>query len=220
MGGAKVRDKIKVIHSLIQQADIILIGGRMAFTFLAAEGVAVGKTQIEEDWLEPCRAMRQLARDCGVQLLLPQDAVVARSLDDECGCCTVPLTPTCCSSAAPCVPEGCYGLDIGPKTAAAFSEAIQGCKLVFWNGPMGRFEVPGFAAGTAAVAEALGHATENGSITVVGGGDSVSAVKKLQPMPPISFLSTGGGASLELIRGQLLPAIKALANAATVHNFN
>ncbi|KAF6254118.1 phosphoglycerate kinase [Scenedesmus sp. NREL 46B-D3] len=191
IGGAKVRDKIKVLEALIHKADVLLIGGRMAFTFLAAEGVAVGRTQIEEDWLEPCRAMRELAAARGVKLLLPQDAVVAHSLDDDC----------------------CYGLDIGPQTAAAYTEAILACKTVFWNGPMGRFEVPGFAAGTAAVARAMGRATEAGSTTIVGGGDSVSAVNKLQPQPAMSYLSTGGGASLELIRGRLLPGIQALAQA-------
>eukprot|EP00878_Enallax_costatus_P015074 GHUV01015784.1.p1 GENE.GHUV01015784.1~~GHUV01015784.1.p1 ORF type:complete len:434 (+),score=93.64 GHUV01015784.1:211-1512(+) len=213
VGGAKVKDKIKVIESLLHKTDVLLIGGRMAFTFLAAEGVAVGRTQIEEEWLQPCRQMRQLALERGVQLLLPQDVVVARSLDDDHGCCTVPLTQDCCSSTAPCVPEGCFGLDIGPKTAAAFIAAMKSCRTLFWNGPMGRFEVPGFAQGTAAIAAAMGDATENGVTTVIGGGDSVAAVNALQPRPRISFISTGGGASLELIRGDLLPGLRSLAEA-------
>ncbi|WIA38673.1 hypothetical protein OEZ86_001979 [Tetradesmus obliquus] len=213
IGGAKVRDKIGVLQALVSSADVLLIGGRMAFTFLAAEGVACGRTQIEEDWLEACRVMRESAAARGVKLLLPRDIVVARSLDDDCGCCTVPLTVSCCTPEAPCVPNGCYGLDIGPETAAAFTEAIQGCKTVFWNGPMGRFEVPGFAAGTHAVARAMGQATAAGSTTIVGGGDSVSAINEMQPPPAISYISTGGGASLQLIQGQLLPGIRALAQA-------
>jgi phosphoglycerate kinase len=222
IGGAKVKDKLPVLASLVEKADMILIGGRMAFTFLAAEGVAVGRTQIEEQWLEvgatagvlpalnvgrvscahvpvmllhhsslahlqhcstnsstapliallhsqACRDMRARATERGVQLLLPSDAVVARSLDDDHGCCIVPLTRGCCSSESPCVPDGCFGLDIGPKTATSFAHAISGCKTLFWNGPMGRFEVPGFAAGTAAIAHALGTATTAGATTILGG---------------------------------------------------
>lgn len=214
IGGAKVRDKIKVLHALLHKADVICIGGRMAFTFLAAEGVAVGKTQIEEDWLEACRELRVLAAQRGVQLLLPEDVVVARSMDDDCGCCTVPLTLNCCSQESPCVPPGCFGLDIGPKSSQAFTQALASCRSLFWNGPMGRFELPGFAAGTHAIARAVGALTAAGATTVVGGGDSVSAVKQLQPVPDITYISTGGGASLELVRGSVLPGIAALAAAA------
>ncbi|KAF8068321.1 pgk [Scenedesmus sp. PABB004] len=215
LGGAKVKDKLPVLAALIAQQhapDLLLVGGRMAFTFLAAEGVAVGATQVEGEWLQACRDMRGAAAARGVRLLLPRDAVVARSLDDDRGCCTVPLTRGCCSADAPCVPAGCHGLDIGPASAAAFAEALVGCRTVFWNGPMGRFEVPGFAAGTAALARAVGAATEAGATTVIGGGDSVAALNQLRPRPAVSFVSTGGGASLELIQGRLLPGLRALAD--------
>jgi len=214
IGGIKVKDKIKVLHSLLHKADVICIGGRMAFTFLAAEGVAVGRTQIEKDWLEAVVEMEVAAKAGGVDLLLTCDVVVARNWEDDQGCCTVPLTTTCSSKEKPCVPEGCYGLDIGPQTRQAYAAAIARCKTVFWNGPMGRFEVPGFAGGTAAVAEALGQATQRGCTTILGGGDSVSAVNQLQPRPPFSYMSTGGGATLELMEGKVLPGLKAIADAA------
>ncbi|GFR40366.1 hypothetical protein Agub_g914 [Astrephomene gubernaculifera] len=211
LGGAKVADKIGVLAALIEQADVVLVGGRMAFTLLAARGVAVGATQIEENWLEPCRRMMARAAARGTRLLLPSDVLWSASLagpGPEGG--VQQLTPTCCTADSPCIPAGRYGVDIGPDTAAAFREALLGCRTIFWNGPMGKFEVPEFGAGTLAVARAMDEASRRGAITIIGGGDSVAAVTAAGLAGNIKHISTGGGASLELIEGTGMPGLRAL----------
>ncbi|KAL6750909.1 phosphoglycerate kinase [Haematococcus lacustris] len=214
VGGAKVADKIGVLGSLIPKSDVVLVGGRMAFTFLAAQGVSVGATQVEEDKLQDASAMLALAEARGVQLLLPCDVRVSRSLEGPEGLALSDLTRTCCSPDKPCLPEGAYGIDIGPASEAQFVEALKRCKTIFWNGPMGKFEVPEFASGTRAIAQALAEATAGGAITIVGGGDSAAAVNDLGLASSMSHISTGGGASLELVEGRALPGVTALAAAS------
>ena len=182
----------------------------MAFTFLAAQGICVGETQVEGPWLYPALEMIEYARQRGVQLLLPRDVVVSASLDGAQDVRTVDLAPGCCTADAPCIPAGFYGVDIGPASAAAFAAAVSSSSTVFWNGPMGRFEVPDFSGGTVAVARAMAAAGAAGATTVVGGGDSVAAVNQLGLGGSMSHISTGGGASLELVEGRGMPGLRAL----------
>ncbi|KAI8468557.1 MAG: phosphoglycerate kinase [Monoraphidium minutum] len=210
IGGAKVKDKIGVLRSLIAKADVIAVGGRMAFTFLAGQGVSVGATQIEEDWVEPAREMVAAAAARGVQLLLPSDVLVSASLDAPESVRIVPLTATCCTAAAPCIPPGCFGADVGPASSAAYRKALSSCATLLWNGPMGRYEVPEFAAATAAMAETISDATRRGAATCIGGGDTLAAFHRLAPGGAVGFASTGGGASLELLEGRPMPGLRAL----------
>lgn len=197
LGGAKVSDKIGVLEALLAKVDALLIGGAMANSFLAARGVAVGKSRIEEDKLPLARTLIQKASDLGKPLVLPVDVVVARDLDGtEAGARSVDDIG---------VEE--MALDIGPKTVALFRERIVRAGSVFWNGPMGLFEHPKFAEGTKGIALA---AAECGGFTVVGGGDSVAAVQQAQLANRFSHVSTGGGASLEFLEGRKLPGVEAL----------
>ena len=210
LGGMKVRDKIGVLWALIKKADVIMIGGKMAFTFLAARGIAVGATQIEADFVDDARKMEAAAAAAGVKLLLPADVVVSASPDEPRELRTVALRAGCCTSEAPCLPPGLFGMDIGPEAAHEFSCAIETCKTVLWNGPMGKFEVPAFGEGTQQIMRALAETHRGGAITVAAGGDSVSALNAAGLHGAMTHVSTGGGASLQLLEGESMPGLEAL----------
>jgi phosphoglycerate kinase len=201
LGGSKVSDKLGVIDNLLGKADRLLIGGGMVFTFLKAQGHEVGKSLLEEDQLDTCRSYLQRAEESGVQILLPTDIVVAPEFSAD-----SPATVV----AADAIPADQLGLDIGPDSGRAFAAALADAKTVFWNGPMGVFEFDAFAAGTRAVAEAL---TQVDGLSVVGGGDSAAAVRRLGfDEAAFGHISTGGGASLEYLEGKRLPGIDVLSD--------
>ena len=202
LGGSKVSDKIGVIKNLLGKVNVLAIGGGMLFTFLAAQGHEIGKSLVETDLLDDVKKLLEEAKKLGVQILLPTDIVVAPTF-------AIDATPTLVKADS--IPADQMGLDIGPETAAAFAAALVQCKTVFWNGPMGVFEFPNFAHGTQVVAEAL---TKVSGISVVGGGDSAAAVRKLGfKDEQFGYISTGGGASLEYLEGKSLPGIEVLENA-------
>jgi phosphoglycerate kinase len=199
LGGAKVSDKLGVIENLLGKVDVLAIGGGMVFTFLKAQGKEIGTSLVEAEMLDVVKGLIATAEKNGVKLLLPTDIVVAPAFAAD-------ATPTLV--AADAIPADQMGLDIGPVSAAAFAAEIVKCKTVFWNGPMGVFEFPNFAAGTKVVAQAL---TEVSGISVVGGGDSAAAVRALGfADSQFGYISTGGGASLEYLEGKELPGLKAL----------
>jgi len=199
LGGSKVSDKLGVISNLLGKVDVMAIGGGMVFTFLAAQGREIGTSLVEAEMLDTVRALIAEAKEKGVQLILPTDIVIAPTFSAD-------ARPTVV--AADAIPSDQMGLDIGPVSAEAFAAAIRGCQTVFWNGPMGVFEFPAFAAGTKVVAQAL---TEVPGISVVGGGDSAAAVRALGfSDSQFGYISTGGGASLEYLEGKELPGLKAL----------
>jgi len=199
LGGAKVSDKLGVIENLLGKVDVLAIGGGMVFTFLKAQGKEIGTSLVEAEMLDVVKGLIATAEKNGVKLLLPTDIVVAPTFSAD-------ATPTLV--AADAIPADQMGLDIGPVSAAAFAAEIKKCKTVFWNGPMGVFEFPNFAAGTKVVAQAL---TELSGISVVGGGDSAAAVRALGfADSQFGYISTGGGASLEYLEGKELPGLKAL----------
>ena len=202
LGGAKVSDKIPVIESLIKRkVDKLLIGGAMAYTFFKANGYTVGKSLVENEMLEKALEIEQMAKDVGVELILPTDHQVVDSYDPLNSCKTIPIDFT---------NTGLVGLDIGAETAAIFARALEGAKTIVWNGPMGMFEEKPFDAGTIAIAQAVASETEKGATSIVGGGDSVSAVNRAGLDAKISHISTGGGATLEFLAGDELPGVKAL----------
>ncbi len=202
LGGAKVADKIKVIENLLTKVDTLIIGGGMAYTFLAAQGKGIGTSLYDAEKLDYCKDMLKKAEEKGVKLLLPVDTVVASAFPDP---IDAPVeTEIVCSSA---IPADKMGLDIGPKTRELFAEAAKTAKTVIWNGPMGVFENDALAKGTIAVAAAL---AESDATTIVGGGDSAAAVEKLGFADKITHISTGGGASLEFLEGLELPGIACL----------
>ena len=202
LGGSKVSDKLGVIDNLLGKADRLLIGGGMVFTFLAAQGHEVGKSLLEDDQLDTVRGYLERARESGVEIALPSDIVVDTEFP------SADRVPQPRVVPAGEIPSDCLGLDIGPASARAFAAAITDAKTVFWNGPMGVFETPAFADGTRAVAQAL---TEVDGLTVVGGGDSAAAVRQLGfDEDSFGHISTGGGASLELLEGKELPGIAVL----------
>jgi phosphoglycerate kinase len=199
LGGSKVSDKLGVIDSLLAKADTLLIGGGMVFTFLKAQGHEVGKSLLEEDQLDVVRGYFDQAADAGVEIVLPTDIVVAPEFDADAPATVVP---------ADAIPADQLGLDIGPESGKAFAAVLENARTVFWNGPMGVFEMPAFAAGTKAVAEAL---TRVDGLSVVGGGDSAAAIRKLGFRDDqFGHISTGGGASLEYLEGKALPGIDVL----------
>ena len=208
LGGAKVSDKINVIENLLGKVDAIIIGGAMAYTFLKAQGYKTGKSLVEEDKLDLAKSLLKKAQDKGVKFLLPIDHVIATAVDFEKK--EVPAGATVKNTDGLDIEDGFMGVDAGPKSIAKFSEIVKSAKTIVWNGPLGIFEVPEFSKGTVEIAKLVAEATDKGAISVVGGGDSVSAVKKAGVDKRISHVSTGGGASLEFLEGKDLPGIAAL----------
>ena len=208
LGGAKVSDKINVIENLLGKVDAIIIGGAMAYTFLKAEGYKTGKSLVEEDKLDLAKSLLKKAKDKGVKFLLPIDHVIATAVDFDKK--EVPAGATVKNTEGLDIDDGFMGVDAGPKTIEKFSEIVKSAKTIVWNGPLGIFEVPEFSKGTVEIAKLVATATDNGAISVVGGGDSVSAVKKAGVDKRISHVSTGGGASLEFLEGKDLPGIASL----------
>jgi len=204
VGGSKVSSKIGVIEALLDKCDKLLLGGGMIFTFYKARGLNVGNSLVEEDKLELARALEAKAKEKGVAFLLPTDVIVADKFAPDAEAKTVSIND---------IPDGWMGLDIGPDSIKVFQEALGDCKTVIWNGPMGVFEFEKFAAGTKAIALTLADLTKEGAITIIGGGDSVAAVEQLHLGEQMSHISTGGGASLELLEGKVLPGIAALNDA-------
>jgi phosphoglycerate kinase len=202
LGGAKVSDKIEVVQNLMKVADAMLIGGAMAYTFLKSQGLPVGKSLVENDKLDLARGLLEEARSRNFRLVLPVDHVLAESPDS-----TVTKTTDVANT-----PDGWMGLDVGPKTIALFSGEISKARTIVWNGPLGMFEKPAFAAGTLAIARAVAAATAAGATTIIGGGDSVAAVEQAGVADKISHISTGGGASLEFLAGDKLPGVEALTD--------
>jgi phosphoglycerate kinase len=204
IGGSKVSSKIGVIDTLLDKVDKLLIGGGMIFTFYKARGLNVGKSLVEEDKLELAKALEIKAKEKGVDLLLPTDVVLADNFAPDANAQTVSIDA---------IPDGWMGLDIGPDSVKVFQAALKQCKSVIWNGPMGVFEFDKFAEGTDAIAHTLAELTGQGVTTIIGGGDSVAAVEKVGVAEKMSHISTGGGASLELLEGKELPGIAALDDA-------
>ncbi|MBE5227683.1 phosphoglycerate kinase [Microcystis aeruginosa] len=204
IGGSKVSSKIGVIETLLEKCDKLLIGGGMIFTFYKARGLSVGKSLVEEDKLELAKSLEAKAKEKGVEFLLPTDVVLADKFDKDAESQIVKVEN---------IPDGWMGLDIGPESVKVFQEALSNCKSVLWNGPMGVFEFDKFAAGTDAIAHTLADLTATGTTTIIGGGDSVAAVEKVGVAEKMSHISTGGGASLELLEGKVLPGIAALDEA-------
>jgi 3-phosphoglycerate kinase len=198
LGGAKVSDKLGVIESLLEVADTLLIGGAMCFTFFKAQDYEVGDSLVEDDYLEEARRLMDGAGD---KLVLPADVVVADRMEEDAESETVGVDN---------IPPYKMGLDIGPRTVELFEEHISGAKTIFWNGPMGVFEIEAFAKGTEGVARAVAAASAEGTTSVIGGGDSVAAVRKLGLEDRMSHISTGGGASLEYVEGKELPGVAVL----------
>ena len=202
LGGAKVADKLAVIDNLLGKADRLLIGGGMLFTFLAAQGHEIGKSLFDAESLEACKGYLARAQESGVEIVLPVDVIVGKDFAEDTETAVV---------AADAIPADAMGLDIGPESAALYAGKLADARTVFWNGPMGAFEMAPFAGGTKAVAQALVDATAAGALTVVGGGDSAAAVRNLGfADEQFGHISTGGGASLEYLEGKALPGITIL----------
>jgi len=207
LGGAKVSDKIMVIDQLLEKADAILIGGAMAYTFEIAKGKSVGKSLCEPEKVVIARAALNKAQRLGVRFLLPVDSYIVEQVDFE----KRTAAPGKFTKRDEQIPEGWMGVDIGPETINFFSAEIAKARTIFWNGPMGVFEIKDCAKGTFAIAEAI--AANSNAVSIIGGGDSVKAVKKAHVADKITFISTGGGASLELLEGRHLPGVAALSDA-------
>lgn len=204
VGGSKVSSKISVIESMLGKVDKLVLGGGMVFTFLKARGYNVGKSLVEDDQLELAKKLEKIAIEKNVKLYLASDVVVADKFASDAASKVVSIDA---------IPEGWMGLDIGPETIADIQNGLADCKTIIWNGPMGVFEFDAFAKGTNAIATTLANLTDKGCITIIGGGDSVAAVEKAGLADKMSHISTGGGASLELLEGKVLPGIAALNDA-------
>ncbi len=202
LGGSKVSDKIGVIDALSEKVDVLLIGGGMCFTFMQAQGLPIGSSLVEPDWVEHAGQMLAKAAERGCRIVLPVDYVVADKFAPDASTQVVDADK---------IPDGWMGLDIGPRSCELYASELARAKTVFWNGPMGVFEMDAFAAGTRAVGEAI--AANAGCTSVVGGGDSAAAVKKFGLEAGMTFISTGGGASMELVEGKALPGVEAIPNA-------
>jgi len=203
LGGAKISGKIDVIENLLPKVDALLIGGGMMFTFLKAQGLEIGESLLEEDRLEMAAALLRRVESEKLQFLLPVDCVIAKDLSKEAESRTISIKE---------IPPGWKGLDIGPETVKIFKEKIDPAMTIVWNGPMGVFEVDEFAKGTYEIAKLLADATSRGATTIIGGGDSVSAIAKAGLADKMSHISTGGGASLEFLEGKTLPGLAALTD--------
>ena len=203
IGGAKVSDKIGVIENMIDKVDTIIIGGGMAHTFDASKGYPIGDSLCERDKIDLAKELLEKAEKKGVKVVLPVDVVIADKFSADANTKTVDVDK---------VPDGWQALDSGAKTSEEYVNALKGAKTVIWNGPMGVFEFDAFAKGTEAVARAVAQATKEGAVSIVGGGDSIAALKKTGLSEKISHISTGGGATLELLEGKVLPGIAALAD--------
>ncbi|CAN0442413.1 unnamed protein product [Ectocarpus sp. 12 AP-2014] len=201
VGGSKVSSKIGVIDSMLNKVDMLVIGGGMVFTFLKARGLSVGSSLVEDDKLDLARELEKTAASKGVEIILPTDVVLADAFSADANTQVAPVDA---------IPDGWMGLDNGPDSTSLIQGKLADCKTVIWNGPMGVFEYEAFAKGTFAVAETLAAATANGCITIIGGGDSVAAVEQAGLADKMSHISTGGGASLELLEGKVLPGVAAL----------
>ncbi len=199
LGGAKVSSKIALIENILPKADTIIIGGGMAYTFLKAQGIAIGKSLLEEDKIDTAKAILVKAKELGVQIVLPSDYMIAKEFDNPEGCYVISGN----------IPDDWEGVDIGPKAIEAFKAALKTAKMIVWNGPVGVFEVDAFAAGTKALAE---YVSKLDAISIVGGGDTAAAVKKFGFEEGMTHISTGGGASLELLEGKELPGVAAIKN--------
>ncbi|MEN9205473.1 MAG: phosphoglycerate kinase [Thermostichales cyanobacterium SZTDM-1c_bins_54] len=204
IGGSKVSSKIGVIEALLEKVDKLLLGGGMIFTFYQAQGLKTGKSLVETDKIDLAQSLMAKAKEKGVELLLPVDVVVADAFAADAHAQTVPISA---------IPDGWMGLDIGPESVKTFQAALRDCKTIVWNGPMGVFEFDRFAVGTEAIARTLAELTQGGATTIIGGGDSVAAVEKVGLAGHMTHISTGGGASLELLEGRELPGIAALSDA-------
>lgn len=207
LGGAKVSGKVDLIRSLLERVDVLLVGGGMMYTFIRASGLEVGRSIVDEKHLPMCKELLARTRPGRSRLLLPVDAIVTQAIEDS--------APTREVSIAD-IPEDWIGVDIGPKTVDLFKAQIATARTIFWNGPMGIFEKPGFAEGTRAIARAVADATGRGASTIVGGGDSVAAVNLMGIANRFTHISTGGGASLEFMEGRALPGVDALCDVAEV----
>jgi phosphoglycerate kinase len=204
VGGSKVSSKITVVETLLDKVDKLVIGGGMIFTFYKARGLNVGGSLVEDEFLELAKSLEAKAKEKGVKLLLPTDVVLADKFAPDANTQTVSVEN---------IPDGWMGLDIGPDSVKMLQEELSSCKSVIWNGPMGVFEMDKFAAGTEGIARTLAGLTKTGTCTIIGGGDSVAAVEKFGLADQMSHISTGGGASLELLEGKVLPGIAALNDA-------
>lgn len=201
LGGAKVSTKITIIENLLGKVDNLIIGGGMTYTFIKAMGGKVGNSLVEEDLIEMAKKVMNIAREKKVNFYLPVDGVNADKFDNDAKTSVSPIDQ---------VPDGWMGLDIGNETIKKFSEVIEGSHTILWNGPMGVFEMPNFQKGTFEIAKAIARATKKGAFSLVGGGDSVAALNQFDMTDKVSYVSTGGGALLEYIEGQVLPGIKAI----------
>lgn len=203
VGGSKVSSKITVLEALLDKCDKIIIGGGMVFTFLKAKGIATGTSLCEDDYIETAKQVLEKAEKLGKEIILPVDIVVADAFAADANTKVVPVNE---------IPDGWMGLDNGPETTAAQKEALSSCKTVIMNGPMGVFEFPAFAKGTFDIVDILADITKDGAVTIIGGGDSVAACEQSGRASEMSHISTGGGASLELLEGKVLPGVAALAD--------
>ncbi|MEM6643573.1 MAG: phosphoglycerate kinase, partial [Bacteroidota bacterium] len=198
-----ISDKILIIEKLLDAVDNLIIGGGMSYTFSKAQGGSIGNSLLEEDKMELTEELRKKAAAKGVDLFLPLDTIIADDFNNEASRKTVNAGE---------IPDGWQGLDIGPKTVEKFSSIVEASKTILWNGPMGVFEFPNFAKGTDAIANAVVKATENGAFSLIGGGDSASAINNLGYGDKVSYVSTGGGALLEYMEGKVLPGVAALSD--------
>jgi phosphoglycerate kinase len=204
VGGAKVSSKITIIEMLMNKVDNLIVGGGMAFTFVKAQGGKVGSSLVEDDYLETAKRIMDLAKEKGVNLYIPVDAVIADAFSNDAKIQTVDIKE---------IPDGWMGLDAGPISRKESAEIIEKSRLILWNGPMGVFEMSNFEAGTKSAAEAIVRATENGAFSLIGGGDSVAAINQFHFADKVSYVSTGGGAMLEYLEGIELPGIAAINKA-------